>query len=172
MSSLILFLVVLYFYFLASLLWCVLLAVIGGHLQLLSAVFLAQSCSWGCLLSCVLMFMFIPGISSSLFSLWFWLDSQSSMNRSGPGLYIILILYWWILSSMHCSLWDNVAMSFENCHQGFVVSFYTYISGKTVVILSGASSLQQFVPFLVCSGLAPSATPDTSVLKYGGFISL
>ena len=39
-----------------------------------------------------LMFIFMAGISSSLFSLWFCLDSQSAMNRSDPGLYIILTL--------------------------------------------------------------------------------
>ena len=40
--------------------------------------------------SIALMFIFIPGISSSLFALWFYLDSQS-MNRSGPGLYLFCI---------------------------------------------------------------------------------
>ena len=41
-----------------------------------------------------LMFIFILGISSSLFSLWFYLDSQSALNRSGAYLYNILTLYW------------------------------------------------------------------------------
>ena len=54
----------------------------------------------------------MPGISASLFSVWFCLESQSAMNRSGPGLYLILTLYWCILSSLHCILCDNGATSF------------------------------------------------------------
>ena len=50
-----------------------------------------------------LMFTCIPGLSLSLFSLWFCLESQSAMKRSGPGLYIILPLYWCILRRIHCS---------------------------------------------------------------------
>ena len=38
------------------------------------------------------MFMFIPGVSSSLFSFWFCLDSQAAMNKSGPDLFIVLTL--------------------------------------------------------------------------------
>ena len=46
----------------------------------------------------------IPGISASFFPLWFCLEFQSAMNRSGEGLYMILTLYWCILSGIHCSL--------------------------------------------------------------------
>ena len=42
------------------------------------------------------------------------LESQSAMNRSGPGLYVIMTLYLCILSRIHCSLCDSIAMSFLN----------------------------------------------------------
>ena len=45
--------------------------------------------------------------------LWFCLESQSDMKRSGPGLYSILTLNWCILRR-HCSLCDSVAMAFLN----------------------------------------------------------
>ena len=45
-------------------------------------------------------------------SLWFCLKSQSAMKRSGPGLYIILILYWCILRRIPCSLCYSVVISF------------------------------------------------------------
>ena len=61
-----------------------------------------------------LAFSCLPGIYMSLFSFWFCLDSQSAMNISGPGLYMILTLYWCILSRIHCSLCDSVAMCFLN----------------------------------------------------------
>ena len=60
----------------------------------------------------VLIFNCMPGISASSFSEWFCLESQSVMNRSGPGLYMILNLDWCILSRIHCILCDNVATSF------------------------------------------------------------
>ena len=62
----------------------------------------------------VLMCTCIPGISLSLFSLWFCLETQSAMKRSGPGLYIILTLYWLILRRIHYSLCDSVTTSFVN----------------------------------------------------------
>ena len=33
------------------------------------------------------------------------------MNRSGPGLYKILTLYWYILRRIHCSLCDRGSWS-------------------------------------------------------------
>ena len=54
----------------------------------------------------------IPGISASLFSLRFCLDSLSAMNRSGPGLYMILTPYRCILSRICCGINYSVAMSF------------------------------------------------------------
>ena len=57
-------------------------------------------------------FNYIPGISSSLLSLWLCLESQSAMNRSGPDFYMILTLYQCILERrIHC-LWDSIATSF------------------------------------------------------------
>ena len=38
-------------------------------------------------------FMFITAISPSLFSVCFYLNSQSAIFRSGPGLYVMHILY-------------------------------------------------------------------------------
>ena len=40
------------------------------------------------------------------------------------------------------------------------------------ILLSGTSSLGQLVPSLVCSRPAPSPTPDASVSRYSGFVSL
>ena len=56
----------------------------------------------------------MPGISASLFSLWFCLESQSVMNRSGQGLYMILTLYWCILGRIHSILHDSILTSFLN----------------------------------------------------------
>ena len=53
----------------------------------------------------------IPTISWSLFSVWLWWDSQSAMYRSGPGLYNMHTLYWWMLSIMHCSHYKRVVIS-------------------------------------------------------------
>ena len=54
-----------------------------------------------------LIFIHKTAISLSLFSLWFCLDIQSAINRSGPGLYMILTLYWCILNRIHWSLCDK-----------------------------------------------------------------
>ena len=40
------------------------------------------------------------------------------------------------------------------------------------MLLSGAMSPGDLLPFLVCSKLAPSPTPDASVSKYSGLVSL
>ena len=48
-----------------------------------------------------LMVMHMPGISSSPVS-WLCLDSHSTMDSCGPGLYSILMLYWDILNSILC----------------------------------------------------------------------
>ena len=44
------------------------------------------------------------------FTILLW--QPPAMNRSVLGLYSILLLYWWILSSMHLILCDSGAMSF------------------------------------------------------------
>ena len=62
----------------------------------------------------VLMFTCIQVISTSLFSLHVCLEIQSATKRSGPGLYIILTLYWCILKRIHCTLHDSVVTSFLN----------------------------------------------------------
>ena len=43
---------------------------------------------------------------------WLCLDSQSAMNSYSPGLYSILILYWWICNSILYSLCDRLAKYF------------------------------------------------------------
>ena len=64
-----------------------------------------------CLMStCISM----PLIGLSFPSVWLCLDSQSAIKISGPGLYMIWTLYWWIFNSMHCMCYDNVATSFLN----------------------------------------------------------
>ena len=55
--------------------------------------------------SIALMFMLRPLTSSTLFSLQLCHDSQSIMNSSGPGLYSIHTLYWYMCRIMcysHC----------------------------------------------------------------------
>ena len=69
-----------------------------------------------------LMFICMPLISLYLFSSWFWLDSQSAMNKSGPRLFMILTLYWCILNRIHWSLCDNVARSFLNMAKNDLLS--------------------------------------------------
>ena len=60
---------------------------------------------------CMANLHFMLGISASLFFLQLCLESQSVMNRSGPGLYNILTLIWCILK-IHCIiLCDSVATS-------------------------------------------------------------
>ena len=51
-----------------------------------------------------LTFMLIPPISWSLFSLWLLQNSQYTVYKSRPGLYMMCTLYWCILSIIHCSL--------------------------------------------------------------------
>ena len=75
---------------------------------------ISMHCWMFVVVSMVLMLTYIPATSLSLFSLWFCLDSQSAMMRSGPSLYVILTLYWWILRRILCGLCDNVATSFLN----------------------------------------------------------
>ena len=82
-------------------LWCCLLYL---HIFMQSGMLVVV-----CMVS---IFNCIPGISASLFSLWFCLDSQSAINRPGPDLCMILALYWCILSRIHCILCDSIAMSF------------------------------------------------------------
>ena len=38
------------------------------------------------------------------------------------------------------------------------------------MLLSGAVSLGQLLPFCVCTRLAPSPTPDASVSRYSGLV--
>ena len=113
MSNTALFIMLPYFCLLDNFLWCIILVFVGGHLWLVCGIpYIAMQFGMSVSVSIALMLIFIPSISSSLFTLWFCLDSQSAMNRSGPGLKIIFTLYWWILISMHCNLCDNVPISF------------------------------------------------------------
>ena len=50
--------------------------------------------------SCIFILMCMPSISFSLFVLWDFLDGQSAVNSCSPGLYIIMMLYWCIHSSI------------------------------------------------------------------------
>ena len=50
-----------------------------------------------------LTFLLIPALSRSLFYVWLFWDSQSVMQKSEPGLYMMFILYWCILSIIHCN---------------------------------------------------------------------
>ena len=52
----------------------------------------------------------MPGISISVLSAWFCLDSKSDLKRSGLGLKSIQVLYWCVLSGIHCSLCSSVAV--------------------------------------------------------------
>ena len=58
------------------------------------------------------MFYFIPHMSLSLFSSWFCLDSQPTTYKLGPTLYFMQILYWWILSCLHWSHCNTIAVFF------------------------------------------------------------
>ena len=72
----------------------------AGHVFLLF-LFLLLSCSLVCLCKTIaLMLMHMPGISSSLFVSWMYLDSQLVVNSCGPGFYNILMLYQCILNSI------------------------------------------------------------------------
>ena len=55
----------------------------------------------------------IPGISLSLYVSWFCLDSPSAINSCGPGLYNILMLYWWIHYSILCILCGRFITSYK-----------------------------------------------------------
>ena len=84
--------------------------------------------------SMVFMVTFIPSIFSPVFVSWLCLDSQSTMNSCGLGLYSNLMLYWWMYSNNLCSLCDKLASFFEDCHQQFVVCYYADITGKAAVM--------------------------------------
>ena len=76
----------------------------------------------------------MSGISVFFFSFLICLESQSTTNKSGPGLYTILTMYWCILRRIHCSLSDNVVISFfEYCYEWFVICDYTHLSHKVVM---------------------------------------
>ena len=47
-------------------------------------------------------------------SSWLCYHSQYAINISGPGLYIIWTLYWWIFNRMCCMHCNSVATSFLN----------------------------------------------------------
>ena len=69
------------------------IASLGTHHLWLLTYILLLSCSLVCVyMNMAFMAMFISSISSSLFVLWLCLDSQSGMNKCGPGLYSILML--------------------------------------------------------------------------------
>ena len=55
-------------------------------------------------------FTYMQHISALLFSLWFYPDSQSAMNRSGPELYMILTLAY--SKYIFCSLYVSDSTSF------------------------------------------------------------
>ena len=79
-------------------------------------------------------FSCMPGISVPLLSVWLYQESQSVMNRSSSGLYIILTLYWCILSKIHCILCDNVATSFLKIATSGLWSVIIPTSHKAVVM--------------------------------------
>ena len=58
--------------------------------------------------------MSMSWISSSLPSLWLCCESQSAINISGPGLYRIWTLYWWIFNRICCMHYDSIAVSLLN----------------------------------------------------------
>ena len=60
---------------------------------------------------CIYAYAAMPGISS-LFILWLCLDRQAAINNCELGLYRILMLYWWIHSSIFCNLFDRFDTSF------------------------------------------------------------
>ena len=102
-----------------------------------------------------------PLITLFLFSWWLCWDSQCAIQISGPGLYIVLILYWWILRMMHLILWDSVATSFLNmATRGLWSVYYSYISGKAIIMkLFKTMKYSQCLPFYVavpalCTGEA------------------
>ena len=61
------------------------------------------------LMACTLMSM--PVISQSLFSAWLFMDTQSTIQNSGPGFYNMHTLYWWMYHIIHCNHWDSSATS-------------------------------------------------------------
>ena len=54
--------------------------------DLMSSINMETGISTAVFIVCI--FMLIPAISLSLFSVWLWQDIQSTINRSRPGLYI------------------------------------------------------------------------------------
>ena len=69
-----------------------------------------------------------------LFFSWLWLDNQSAMHSHGPGLYRILILYWWMCSNILCNIACYILL--ENCYQWFVVCYHADWVGETVMVES------------------------------------
>ena len=61
------------------------------------------------------------------------------MYRSGPGLYMIWILCWWILSWMHCYHWDSIVASFLNIATSSlwsVIAFTSFVNNSDRICLS------------------------------------
>ena len=81
------------------------------------------------------MFKLIPGISSSQFSLYLCLDSQSTITNWGPGFYRTIMFYWYTWRWKHCILFNRVAMSFLKITiSGFVICNHINPMGKAVVV--------------------------------------
>ena len=74
-------------------------------------------------------------ISISSFSSWLFYDGQAVMSESGPGLYMMYILYWCIHGRMHCNCCDSIChISAQYSHQWLVISDYAYFSPTAVVV--------------------------------------
>ena len=77
--------------------------------------------------SVIFMVMFISGISSSLFVLWLYSESQFNMKSCSLDLYSILMLYWYMHSNILCILCDKIATTFEDSHHQFVAYYQAVV---------------------------------------------
>ena len=77
------------------------------------------------LISIILMFMYIPDISSFLFVLCLCPDNWSAMNCCGSCFNSILMLYWWIHNSILCSLCYRLATFFLKIATSYLWSVFT-----------------------------------------------
>ena len=125
--------------------------------------------------SITFMLIVILGISFSLPISWLFLDIQSAMNCRGPGLYRILMLYWWMCNIILCSHEDCHWWPFFQCYCTMFLHWSNSLTVNAVgysAMLSGSLSFGNCILYLTCRRLVLRFTPDMSVSRYSSSFSL
>ena len=86
-------------------------------------------------ISMAMMFKSISRISSSLPSLWLYLDCQYTISNYGPDLYRSPISYWWICSSILCGFSHGGCYNLLEDHEHwFMICYHAHFMAEAVVV--------------------------------------